>query len=101
MEQLEQLILERNNYELMLYDYLLFVPDDFWEPVKIKLDYIKLNKLVTNDCLETCIICCFDKNKFVEMKCCKNSICTNCTDYWFNESVRCPFCRQDLREILI
>ena len=36
---------------------------------------------------------------FREMPCCKQKFCINCINTWFTESVKCPFCKQDIREI--
>jgi hypothetical protein len=94
---MEQLIRERNEFEWMLYDYLLnpIIPDDFWEPVYVGLT--DLSNLIPMECQENCIICYLDKNTFMSTKCCQHKFCVECINNWFKVSVRCPFCNRDLR----
>jgi len=98
---MEALIQERREYELLIYDYLVspIIPDEFWDPVMIGLDEQNKTKLKTVYEYNECIICCYNKHFYKEMPCCKNNICSGCVDTWFNKSVRCPFCKHDLREL--
>jgi len=98
--QFRNLLRERNIFELQVYDYLVnpyMVPNDFWEPVKVSLDISQLNQMSIKD---NCIICTNDSNFFRELKCCKNKLCNGCAERWFSQSVKCPFCVQDLREFV-
>ena len=96
------LLVSRAIYENMLYDYLLAepinAPDNFWDPVKIILPESDKLKLIQKSVQAECIICCSEKTNFLEMGCCKQKFCEECTDFWFNESVKCPFCKHDLRD---
>jgi len=77
-----------------------FIDHSFWDPVKVTLsenDIIKLKDLFYTD---DCIICSENVNYFKEMPCCKTRLCFMCTNKWFNESVHCPFCKKDIREII-
>ena len=99
------LILERNYFEINVYDLLIsdvvgVIPDDFWEPIVVKLSTVKIKKLKTINCESECIICAENREKFKEMNCCKQSMCCGCVNIWFNTSVKCPFCIQDLRDFL-
>ena len=103
MDRIQNLILERNLFEIQVYDYLvdpfLFISEDFWEPVKVGLSVEQISKceeLVEQD---ECIICTNICNTFRKLDCCNNKLCTNCINNWFTESVRCPFCICDIREL--
>ena len=93
------------NFHLSRGEYLLseiltivpIVPPDFWDPVKVtvsddkKFDFIDENW--------ECFICREERTKKTEMKCCKQALCDSCVENWFNkESVKCPFCKKDIRE---
>ena len=98
-ELMESLIQERNEFEQYIYEFLVtpIISDSFWEPVKVVLpDHCK-NKLIQVYGQSECIICRFDKLFFRELSCCKNKMCSCCINKWFNESVKCPFCKHDLR----
>ena len=57
-----------------------------------------------NENINECYICLdnihLNENDFLELNCCKNNICLDCAIKWFNESVMCPYCKQDLRKII-
>lgn len=93
--------MDNNVLEFMLLEFLsatfILMPFDFWEPVKVSLSNSQINNLVNLNIFEDCTICCDYQSKFKEMSCCKNKICISCTKKWFNESVYCPYCKQDLR----
>lgn len=77
------------------------LPDDgeFWEPVKVTLDksQLKFDKGSTY----TCGICMGRKRVRYTLRCCEGDICKYCSINWFtSESVCCPYCRKDLRELL-
>ena len=122
---MEQLLRSRQQFENLLYDFLInvnennetinlneinetnnltlinVIPEDFWEPVVVCLSTQEIENLetVTKDC--ECLICKESKQQFKNLKCCNNDICGECINHWFNVSVYCPFCKQDQREILI
>ena len=78
---------------------IIFIEDEsFWEPIKIGLTDNELNKLT---CAYThkkeCLICRDERRLYKVVHCCKNMMCTECAENWFNESVYCPFCKQDQR----
>jgi hypothetical protein len=97
----QNLILERNAFEIHVYDYLvnpyMLIPDEFWEPVQVSLKIEDLTELILTD---NCIICAEDCDLFRDLKCCKNKVCNECAKGWFSRSVKCPFCIQDLRNFL-
>ena len=102
-ELMDSLIVSRRLFELNLYDYLVTAETeyltDFWEPIKVALDkkvIIGFKKIYEES---ECSICCTSKFFFREMPCCKQKFCINCINTWFTESVKCPFCKQDIREI--
>ena len=90
----------RTFLELLLVEYLISSLNDFWEPVKVVLSESELNTFKIINSHDECTICYESCLKFNEMTCCKNKICTNCTKDWFNRSVYCPYCKQDLRDYL-
>lgn len=104
LNDFERLIFERNNFEINLYDYLvdplLFIPDEFWEPVIVSLTASQIEKFVTEYCNDECIICNTTCEFFKPLVCCNNKTCVDCFNNWFNISVKCPFCKQDLRNFL-
>lgn len=104
-ERFQNLLLERQYFENRVYDYLvtspfLFVPEHFWDPVKVSLTDEQINTFVELNQEDECIICTTNHNTFRELKCCKNKLCIECTNKWFHESVKCPFCVKDLRELI-
>lgn len=74
-----------------------FIPDDFWDPVKVILNENEINSLKLSNEKNECVICSDNKESFREMSCCKNKMCEECTEKWFNESVYCPYCKSDIR----
>lgn len=74
------------------------VPPDFWDPVKVTLSDEDKKFKFTDETWE-CFICREERTKKTEMECCKQSLCDSCVENWFNkESVKCPFCKKDIRE---
>jgi hypothetical protein len=100
----QNLIIQRNAYEVQVYDYLvnpfLLMPDNFWEPVKVCLKPHQITELTEVVIQENCIICADDTEFFREVKCCKNKLCHGCAERWFSESVKCPYCVRDLRDFI-
>ena len=102
---LSLLINERTLFENQLYDYLLqpvfidesiFIDESFWEPVKIGYNNVKeLNDIITED---DCPICTDKHLNFKNLHCCNQKLCNGCCYIWFENSVKCPYCYQDLRE---
>jgi hypothetical protein len=98
---LENLLLERQRYEDEIYDLLVaplnFIPESFWEPVRISFD---INHLTDNYIYNECSICVSNTNHFKIMKCCNQLMCAKCSENWFKLSVMCPYCNRDLREFI-
>jgi hypothetical protein len=80
----------------------VFIPDDFWQPVRICLSKSQIENIpdIITHGEEECVICSNKREKFKQINCCKNNICSDCVTKWFNESVKCPYCKQDLRTYL-
>jgi hypothetical protein len=102
--QLDDLIRSRREFENRIYDFLVsplyILPDEsFWEPVHVSLTQEQIDSLPEiqienhecNICKETLFI-------FNKLVCCNQVMCIGCSDEWFNRSVYCPYCKQDLRE---
>ena len=85
--------------EIMERIFFQSIPDDFWEPVKITTS---VESFEYADEEWECFICCAERTKKTQLKCCKQSLCDYCVTEWFSkESVNCPFCKKDIREIKI
>ena len=113
-ESLEELIAERRRFENELYDYLTeplisFLEningavngvtganEAFWEPVKV--GYKDVKDLPDDIGEDTCVICMESHLNFKKVRCCQQKMCNGCCYEWFKESVKCPYCFQDLRE---
>ena len=100
MENLQILINERHLFEIEIYDFLvnpfIGLPDSFWEPVKVQFkESNELEEIIVKD---TCSICMEKKCNFKKVNCCRQKFCNDCCSTWFQESVKCPFCYQDIRE---
>jgi len=94
------LVQERNEFEIFVYDFLVnpfqSVPESFWEPVKVSFDGVKdLDDIIGKD---NCFICSELHLSFKKVNCCNQKICNECSYKWFETSVKCPFCFQDIRE---
>ena len=87
-----------SNFTERLYENY-YIPEDFWEPVKVTLSNNVINSMKELHQTNECTICSDTKDLFKEMPCCKNKICDECTIKWFNESVCCPYCKKDIREL--
>jgi len=105
-EDLRILIIERTNFENEIFDFLInplvFVPPDdpFWDPVTVNLNDSQINQLKTIEKEAECFICTNISLNFSNLNCCNNDICSDCTFNWFSKSVKCPFCKQDLRDFI-
>ena len=75
----------------------LNVPSNFWDPVIVKLPDGKVDDFDSIHIKDECLICTSEFDIFKKLPCCKNSICVNCTNKWFELSVKCPFCKTDIR----
>ncbi len=102
---IQRLVQERNEFENELYDFLLnpsvlFVPvnlpDDFWDPVTLKFERVHELEDVIGE--NECAICLENHINFKKMNCCAQKICNNCCFTWFETSIKCPYCYQDVRE---
>jgi hypothetical protein len=75
------------------------IPDDFWEPVKITTSVDSFEYIAEE---WECFICREERTKKTKLLCCNQSLCDSCVTEWFSkESVKCPFCKKDIREIKI
>jgi hypothetical protein len=97
---MEQLIRERQRFENEMYDLLVnvdqFLPPEFWEPVVVKIpETFNFEKVVTEP--TECFVCFNEFTVFNKLNCCKKKLCEDCTKTWFDKSVKCPFCVQDIR----
>jgi len=104
------LLYERGLFENRLYDILVdpfmyapgiyvadgYVPDSFWDPVKVSYENVRsLKDIIIQD---NCCICTDNHINFKKLHCCNQKMCNGCCYEWFDNSVKCPFCYQDLRE---
>jgi len=103
----------RSLFERMLLDHLVVdieysyspeILDDFWEPVKVglkqeHLDEFDMVKIQPGTESFNCFICSNDNDTYKLIPCCNKEMCTLCVNRWFKESVKCPFCKQDIREL--
>jgi len=101
-DSLQILMSERRRFENEIYDFLVapllsFVEDEsFWEPVKVGYKNVKdLPDDVTED---TCVICTEQHLNFKSLICCNQKMCNGCCYQWFESSVKCPYCFQDIRD---
>lgn len=70
--------------------------DSFWDPVKVTTDTEKFK--YTQVDLWDCPLCAEDRTRCFKLECCGNRMCDVCTTKWFGkESVKCPYCRKDIR----
>jgi hypothetical protein len=97
---MEQLIRERQRFENEMYDLLVnidqLISPDFWEPVVVKIPETFTFEKVLMEPTE-CFICFKEYTSFNKLKCCNKRLCEECCKTWFDKSVKCPFCVQDLR----
>ncbi len=100
-ETINRLIRERLDFENEMYDYLLepvsiLIDDSFWEPVHVGYKRIKeLKDVITED---VCCICTEKHLNFKSISCCNQKMCNDCCYTWFEKSVKCPYCQQDIRD---
>jgi hypothetical protein len=77
----------------------MMIPPDFWEPVKITANTEKMKCFFLDNPWD-CPLCCEQRYRKHILKCCAKEICEECVDNWFGqESVACPYCREDIRKI--
>jgi len=76
------------------------IPDDFWEPVIISLQDEQKSLLKNKLFRQECIICNEDSYNYKILPCCTNDMCHSCMDTWFDKSIKCPYCNQDLRDFI-
>jgi hypothetical protein len=97
---------DRHQFEIDLYDFLInpmaLIPqgDSFWDPVIVNLSELQIEKIEFIEKDSDCFICTSTFNYFKQVPCCSKLICDDCTDTWFCKSVKCPYCKQDLREFI-
>jgi len=100
LTNLDDLVFRRALFEIEVYDYLvdpfLGIPESFWEPVRVSFENVKdLEDHISKD---TCYICSESHLNFKKMSCCNQKMCNGCCYSWFEKSVNCPYCYQDLRK---
>ena len=95
IDDLEALLRERENFENYIYDNLI-LSDSFWEPVKVCFENVKDLKDIIGE--DTCCICTDTHLNFKNLNCCNQKMCNGCCYSWFEKSVNCPYCYQDLRK---
>jgi hypothetical protein len=102
-QELQRTLQERNQFEIELYDFLLNpsiifqqIPDDFWEPVTLKFENVHLLEDIIGE--NECAICLENHLNFKKTICCGQKMCNGCCFTWFETSVKCPYCYQDIRE---
>ena len=72
------------------------VPESFWEPVIVSYNGVnKLEDIIGED---SCCICTENHINFKKLGCCNQKMCNGCCYKWFETSVKCPYCFQDIRE---
>ena len=100
IHDLHTLVNQRNAYEILIYDFLvtpvIVIPESFWESVKVSFNGVReLGDIIGKD---NCLICSESRLNFKNVNCCNQKLCNECCYKWFNESVKCPYCFQDIRE---
>jgi hypothetical protein len=100
MDAFQILIFERNRFEEELYNLLItpLIDDSFWDPVKVSLTPEQIDSLTEKEIIQECFICSEEHNLFNTLPCCNKEMCKDCVNIWFNESVKCPYCKFDIRE---
>ena len=99
-------LVNRNQFESELYDFLVnpmaLIPQDssFWDPVVVSLNEYQIEQIENIEKEADCFICTNNFSNFKQVPCCSKLICEDCTEIWFCKSVKCPYCKQDLREFI-
>jgi hypothetical protein len=106
MEPLILFNLDSSLFEDILYDYFenegigfinyYIISESFWEPVTVS--YKGVNTLCDIIGENNCYICTENHLNFKKLRCCKQKMCNDCCYKWFESSVKCPYCYQDIRE---
>ena len=95
---MEELIRQRIQFEDEMYDLLVsplqFIPDSFWEPIRVSYNVKLLWDMYYTD---ICTICTEKCSCFKLLHCCAQVMCNKCANEWFQLSVMCPYCNRDLR----
>lgn len=91
----------RNPLEYRIQHLFMEIPDHFWDPVTISLPEDEQQLLKRKLLKQDCIICNEEVYNFRILPCCNNDLCVDCVNTWFNKSVKCPYCNQDIRELII
>ena len=77
---------------------LLEIPDILTDNETVERNTLKL---VSTDVPWECQLCNDIKYRKYVLGCCNKEICDTCVEKWFYEkSVHCPYCRQDIRDLL-
>ncbi len=85
--------------ELYFFSDAFSSENDFWDPVRIGLTTAQIGTFTTRDKSCDCPICMDKKSHSNKLLCCRNLMCRDCTNKWFEDSVKCPFCMCDMRDI--
>ncbi len=98
----EQLLRERRDFEIYIYDLLVEIPipDDFWEPIEVFLTIEQIRSLEDFIGESECTICLENHLNFKRTCCCKHILCNGCANNWFSHSVKCPYCNDDQRKYI-
>ena len=76
---------------------LIEIPDILTDNETVERNTLKL---VSTDVPWECQLCNDIKHRKYVLGCCNKEICDTCTEKWFYEkSVKCPYCRQDIRRV--
>ena len=96
--QIEHIFVNTNMLELI--NNRVRVPDGFWDPVVVSLSDHSFSLITNKLKKQDCIICNETEYNFKVVPCCRNELCTSCSASWFNKSVKCPYCNQDIRDFI-
>jgi hypothetical protein len=96
--QIQHIFVNTNMLELI--NNRVRVPDGFWDPVVVSLSDHSFSLITNKLKKQDCVICNETEYNFKVVPCCKNDLCTSCATSWFNKSVKCPYCNQDIRDFI-
>ena len=98
VEEINRSIINFHLRQEEAFHQFLTVPPDFWEPVKITIKDTEKFKFIEEKW--ECTICRENRSKKTRLECCNQEMCDSCIENWFTkESIHCPFCKKDIRDI--
>ena len=85
---------------MILQDDDFFTEDrEFWDPVKVTAKDTTF-EFIPAPASWDCDLCYEHQPSKTTLPCCSQEMCKACVKKWFKqESVKCPFCRKDIREV--